>query len=508
MKVLFVTAEFADLARVGGLSEACAGLAGGLLQIGLDIRVLMPAYPGVLDASSPITWTGKLPGRAKLPGCRIGLAILDNGIKLYLVDSPTLYDRPGTPYVSAEGQGWPDDHLRWARLALAATEIAGGSGAAGWLPDIVHCHDWPTGLVPAYLHWGRIAVPSIMTIHNIAHQGRFTASLLGDLALPEAAFQMNGVEFNGDISFLKAGSFYASHITTVSPSYAREITTSEFGGGLQGLMATRAAAGTLSGVLNGLDDSWDARTDPHLPYHFSAAAPDGKRSNAGVVRSSLCLRPSNGPLFGIVARLVHQKGLDLVAHAAQEIVDAGGQIAVLGLGSPEIEALLSRTARTNRDNIGLLIGFNDLMARRIIAGSDFFLMPSRFEPCGLTQMQSQRYGTLPVAHATGGLLDTVEDGRTGLLFADLSAEGTRAACRRAFQVFGDVPRMASMRRAAMAKCFDWGMAASSYLALYDRLGSRTDRRPPMPRLVGRADDTAKAARERARIRQADQRLRA
>lgn len=508
MKILFVTAEFSDLARVGGLSEACAGLVGGLWQLGVDIRVLMPAYAGVLDACSPITWIGDLPPRASLCGCRIGQATLDNGVTLYLVDAPELYDRPGTPYASPEGVISPDDHLRWARLALAAAEIAGGLGAAGWAPDLVHCNDWPTGLVPAYLRWDKIAVPSIMTIHNIAHQGRFPASLLADLGLPEAAFGIDGVEFHGDISFLKAGSFYASHVTTVSPGYAREITAPAFGCGLHGLMATRALAGTLSGVLNGLDDSWDARTDPHLPHHFSAAAPEGKRSNANVVRANLCLRPSNGPLFGIVARLVHQKGLDLVARVAKDIVAAGGQLAILGLGSPEIEAVLSRTARAHRDDIGLLIGFNDLMARRIIAGSDFFLMPSRFEPCGQTQMQAQRYGTLPVAHATGGLLDTVEDGQTGLLFAELSVNGIRDACGRAFEVFSEGPRLRSMRRAAMAKCFSWRLAASSYQALYERLCDHASQRPTLLRPAARRENIARAAPESTRLQPVAQRIRA
>jgi starch synthase len=471
-KVLFVTPEFGDLARVGGLGEASAGLVDALLRRGIDARVLMPAYSGVIEQCRPISWIGQLPGLASLPGCRIGRTVLHSGVTLYLVDSPFLYRRRGTPYASAAGRPWADDHLRWAQLSLAAAQIAAGHGAAGWTPDVLHCNDWPTGLAPAYLRWAGTAVPSIMTVHNIAHQGIFPAGLQGDLAIPETAFGIDGVEFHGSISFLKAGTFYADHVTTVSPTYAREITTPELGGGLHGLMAGRAQAGTLSGIINGLDQSWDAETDPHLPSHFSPTALDGKRGNADAVRAGLCLRPSNGPLFGIVARLVHQKGLDLVAGVAKDIVAAGGQIAILGLGSPEIEAMLSRTARAHRDDIGLLIGFNDLMARRIIAGSDFFLMPSRFEPCGLTQMQAQRYATLPVAHATGGLADTIADGRTGLLFSEPSVEGLRGACRRAFDVFADAPRLSAMRKAAMAQCFAWHASAAAYATLYHRLSGR------------------------------------
>jgi starch synthase len=490
VKTLFATAEFGELARVGGLGAASAGLVDALHRLGTDVRVLMPAYVGVVEKCPPVKWLRELPGLASVPGCRIGQVALDNGVVLYLVDSPPLYNRQGTPYGSVEGVPWPDDHLRWARLSLAAAQIASGGGGVGWIPDLVHCNDWPTGLAPAYMRWAGIAVPSIMTIHNIAHHGVFPAEVRGHLGIPETAFRIDGVEFHGGISFLKAGSFYADHVTTVSPTYAREITTPEFGCGLHGLMATRARAGTLSGVLNGLDESWNAGTDPHLPFHFSSSVLDGKRGNADVMRTGLCLRPSNGPLFGIVARLVHQKGLDLVAGAAKDIVDAGGQIAILGLGSPEIEALLSRTARAHRDDIGLLIGFNDLMARRVIAGSDFFLMPSRFEPCGLTQMQAQRYGALPVAHATGGLVDTVEDGNTGLLFSDPSVEGVRGACHRAFEVFADPPRLSSMRRAAMAQCFSWRAAALAYATVYDRACGRVDRRPVSPHPIGRRVDTA------------------
>jgi starch synthase len=225
----------------------------------------------------------------------------------------------------------------------------------------------------------------------------------------------------------------------------------------------------LSGIVNGIDDSWDPGSDPHLPHHFDPDDLQGKQANAEAVRTGLCLRPSDGPLFGIVSRLVHQKGLDLVAEAANDIVDNGGQIAILGMGDPEIEHLLSRTSRRHRDDIGLLIGFNEPMARRIVAGSDFTLMPSRFEPCGLTQMQAQRYGTLPIAHATGGLSDTIDDGTTGFLFQTLSSDGLMTACHRAFDTYGHEAHLGEMRRAAMARCFGWAGAAAQYEALYRRL---------------------------------------
>jgi len=469
MKVLFVTSEFAGLAKAGGLGDVAAGLPPALRRAGIDVRVLIPAYRAVLAQLPAVAWIGRLPGRSAIPGCRIGEARLANGIVLYLLGAPSLYDRDGSPYCSPDGRDWPDNDLRFARLSLAAAEIARGRGRLGWSPELLHVHDWPGGLAPAYLRWAGAAMPSVMTIHNIAYQGNFPAATCARLGIPDSAFHVDGVEFHGALSFMKAGVFYAGHVTTVSPGYARDIATPAFGAGLHGLIAGRAAQGELSGIINGIDESWDPRRDPHLPYHFDGYDLGGKRENAELVRTSLCLRPSDGPLFGIVSRLVHQKGLDLVADAAHEIVGLGGQIAILGLGDPDIEHMLSKVARKHRDDIGVLVGFNEPMARRIIAGSDFTLMPSRFEPCGLTQMQAQRYGALPIAHATGGLVDTIEDGATGFLFSDLSRDGLVSACARALDVFDDAPQMNAMRRAAMGRHFAWTEPAAAYAALYAQL---------------------------------------
>ncbi|MGE4044376.1 MAG: glycogen synthase GlgA [Acetobacteraceae bacterium] len=472
LKVLFVTSEMAGVMKAGGLGDVSAGLPLALRQIGLDVRVLIPAYGDVLARFEEINWTGRLPGRASMPGCRLGEAVLPGGLPVIFVASASLFDRRGTPYCTPEGGDWGDNHLRFARLSLAAAEIARGRGGLEWTPDIVHVNDWPGGLTPAYMAWDGTAVPTVQTIHNIAYQGNFDPTLRAALGIPDFAFCLHGVEFHGRISFLKAGAYYASHVTTVSPTYAKEILTESLGAGLHGLMRAREERGQLSGIVNGLDGSWDPAADPHLPYHFGPDELDGKHANAEVVRSGLCLRPSDGPLFGIVSRLVHQKGLDLVADAANAIVGQGGQIAILGLGDPEVEQMLCRTARRHRDDIGVLIGFNEQMARRIVAGSDFTLMPSRFEPCGLTQMQAQRYGTLPVAHATGGLADTIDDGETGFLFPRLTSDSLMGACHRAFDAFGDDDRLEEMRRSAMARCFGWQRAALEYEALYRRLLGR------------------------------------
>jgi starch synthase len=503
MNVLFVTSEFAGLAKAGGLGDVAASLPVALRMLGADMRVLLPAYPSVLAQLPDIDWIGRLPGRGAIPGCRIGEARLPNGLVLYLIGAPSLYDRDGTPYNTPEGRDWPDNHLRFARLSLAAAEIARGRGRLGWAPDLLHVHDWPSGLAPAYMRWDGTEIPSLMTIHNIAYQGIFPAAQRHRLAIPDAAFDINGVEFHGEISFLKAGLYYASHVTTVSPSYAGEIATEQSGAGLHGLIQGRAGRGELSGIVNGIDESWEPRHDPCLSHHFDADDLSGKRANAEAVRTGLCLRPSDGPLFGIVSRLVHQKGLDLIAEAAHDIVGLGGQIAILGLGDPDIEHMLSRTARQHRDDVAVLVGFNEPMARRIIAGSDFTLMPSRFEPCGLTQMQAQRYGALPIAHATGGLVDTIEDGVTGFLFSELSYDGLMSACARAFDAFDDAEHLAAMRQAAMARRFTWAEPAAAYAALYGRLAGKVltlGVARPVPAAAGHAGLDAGRGQARQRSR--------
>jgi starch synthase len=459
----------AGLAKAGGLGDVSAGLPPALIRRGIGVRVLMPAYREVLAKLPVVHWSAHLPGRAGIPPARLGEARTTDGIPLYLVDSPALFDRFGTPYCAPDGSDWHDNDIRFARLSLAAADIAAGRAGLGWKPDLVHANDWPGGLAPAYMQWDGTNLPTVLTIHNIAYQGNFAAIKRSILGIPDAAFDIDGVEFHNFVSFLKAGAFYASHITAVSPTYAAEIATEALGAGLHGLMTTRTAQGRLSGIVNGIDDSWDPGTDPYLPYHFDRDDMRGKQANAALVRNSLCLRPSRGPLFGIVSRLVHQKGMDLVAEAANDIVGNGGQIVLLGMGDTAVEQMLSRTSRRHRDDIGVLIGFNETMGRRIVAASDFTLMPSRFEPCGLTQIQAQRYGALPIAHATGGLTDTIGDGTTGFLFDTLTVPGLMAACRRAFDTFEDAARLADMRRTAMGRGFGWQDAAAEYEALYRRL---------------------------------------
>src|SRR6476659_9828792 len=331
----------------------------------------------------------------------------------------------GQPLRRRTGRDWPDNDIRFGRFASAAAELAAGTLDKNWAADLVHANDWQAALVPAYLAWKGVKVPSILTIHNLAYQGLFPRESLRRIGAPEASFHIDGLEFYDKLSFLKGGIVYASHLTTVSATYAKEITTPELGCGLEGLLRLRSDASQLTGILNGIDESWDPRACAQLAQPFGAGDWQGKQANADYVRKQFGLAVSRGPIFGLVARLVHQKGVDLVLSAADEIVEAGGQIVVTGSGEPQIEQALVDAHRRRPDAISVTIGFNDGQARRIFAGSDFTLMPSRFEPCGLSQMYAQRFGSLPIAHRTGGLADSIQDGVTGFLFRDPSFAGPR-----------------------------------------------------------------------------------
>jgi starch synthase len=466
-KLLFVTSEMSDFVKAGGLGEVSAALPRALRQAH-DIRVLIPGYPRVL-AGRQVSAVARLQSAFGLPACDLGRIDMPDGLIIYVLLCPDLYDRDGSPYVDETGIDWSDNDIRFARLALAAADIASGLGDLGWQPDLLHLNDWPAALAPAYLAWREQCVPTILTIHNLAYQGLFDRERLPALGIPESAFQMDGVEFYGKLSFLKAGIFYASHITTVSSTYAQEITTPEFGCGLDGLLRTRADEGRLTGILNGIDGSWDPSRDPHLAGHFEVGDLKGKRVNTGDVRSTFGLGISRGPLFAIVSRLVHQKGIDLAIEAAEAIVRQGGQIAVTGQGEGQFEEALQDLAARHPQSVGVRIGFDETEARRMYAGSDFLLMPSRFEPCGLSQMYAQRFGSLPVAHRTGGLADTIEDGVTGFLFSEPSLSGLMDGVTRAFESFGSKSRLAAMRRAAMSRCFAWQNSARRYGNVYSRM---------------------------------------
>lgn len=466
-RILFVTSEIADYVKTGGLGEVSAALP-RILRMYYDVRVLVPGYPQVLSSGEQISIVGRLPRQRDIPACELGQMVTADGLHLYVLICPELFDRGGTPYADETGADWQDNDIRFARLALAAADIASGRIAADWRPDLVHAHDWQAALAPAYLAWHGADVPTVLTIHNLAYQGLFDRGRLSGLAIPDSAYTVEGVEFYGRLSFLKAGLFYATHITTVSSTYAREITTPELGCGFDGLLRMRAEQGRLSGILNGIDASWDPRTDPHLVGHFEPGRWEGKQANADQVRRAFGLSVARGPLFAVVSRLVHQKGLDIAIDAAESVVAQGGQLVVTGRGERPVEEAFAKLAERHPGSVGVKIGFEETEARRMFAGSDFFLMPSRFEPCGLGQMYAQRFGSLPIAHETGGLADTIQDGETGFLFRSLTVASLTRAVRRAFDVFESPARINAMRLAAMRQEFDWKHSARSYRAIFSK----------------------------------------
>jgi starch synthase len=466
LRVLFVTTEMDDFVRVGGLAAVSAALPRALRALS-DVRIILPGYRDVVEQFTHIQIVGQSPALGEMPACSLGLASTKDGLlPVYVLLCPQLYDRPGNPYGDELGRDWPDNDVRFARLASVAAELAAGTLDKNWAADLVHVNDWQAALVPAYLAWRGVKIPSILTIHNLAYQGLFPKETLRRIGAPADSFHIDGLEFYDQLSFLKGGIIYASHLTTVSETYAKEITTSELGCGLEGLLQRRSDAHQLTGILNGIDESWDPRVCAQLAQPFGAGDWEGKRANSDYVRRQFGLAVSRGPIFGLVARLVHQKGIDLVLSAADEIIEAGGQIVVTGSGEHHIEQALVDAHRRRPDAFGVVIGFNDGQARRIFAGSDFTLMPSRFEPCGLSQMYAQKFGSLPIGHQTGGLAETITDGETGFLFAQPSTESFLGGVRRAFSTFRAKYRLDSMRRSAMARSFSWDISAAGYGALY------------------------------------------
>jgi starch synthase len=469
-RILFVTPELGDFVKVGGLGDVSSALPRALARR-CDVRVLVPGYRQVLSQCGSLEIAGRFDAYAALPACDLGKIQTPDGLTVYVLLCPELYDREGTPYSDSRKQEWHDNDVRFARLSLAATELAGGQVDPAWAADLLHVNDWPAALAPAYVAWRRQRMPSILTIHNLAYQGVFSRDSLHRIGAPESAFQVDGIEFYDRLSFLKAGIFYASHITTVSQTYAREILDPALGCGLHGLLQTRADENRLTGILNGIDDDWDPRTCTHLARQFEAGDWKGKQANAESIRRDFGLAASRGPLFSLVARLVHQKGIDLVLSVADSIVSAGGQIAIMGSGERQFESAIETLGRRYREHVAVRIGFDEAESRRILAGSDFMLMPSRFEPCGLSQMCAQRVGTLPIGHKTGGLAETIDDGQTGFLFNEPSVNGLFGALCRSFSTFASKRRFYQMRTHAMSRKFGWERSATNYQQLYAMVAS-------------------------------------
>jgi starch synthase len=479
MKILFAASEMAPWVKTGGLGDVAAALPPALRALGLDVRVLLPAYPALRQAlpqareiARPLWQGGLLPAPALLE------ALAPDGTPLLLLDFPPFFDREGNPYLDPEGIDWPDNHLRFGLLARVAAWLGSEANTLDWRPDVVHCNDWQTALAPAYLHYlpGRSA-RSLLTIHNLSFQGLYEHAALPALDLPEAAWHMDGVEYFGRISFLKAGLQFADAITTVSPSYAREILT-DFGGmGMAGLLRHRAEA--LTGIINGIDTAaWNPAEDSFLSEPFSrydASRLEKKAANkVALQRLAELSEESNVPLLGVVSRLTHQKGLDLLADVAAEVLKLPAQLIILGNGEHALEDRFRTLAHKDPKRCAITVGFSEAQAHRIEAGADIFLMPSRFEPCGLNQMYSMRYGTPPVVRATGGLADTVIDAAddrhgNGFIFAETTPADLFAAIRRAVGFWHDRKAWRRLQENGMACDFGWDAPAHKYASLYSSL---------------------------------------
>ncbi|MBV9548838.1 MAG: glycogen synthase GlgA [Alphaproteobacteria bacterium] len=468
MRVLFVTPEMSDYVQTGGLAAVAAALPRALRALG-DVRVILPGYPAVLKRLESAEAVGHCPPEGQLPPAQMLRGETADGLPVYVVRCAPLFERDGGPYCDGCGRDWADNDMRFARFASAAAALAAGKVDPDWSADLVHANDWQAGLVPAYIKWHGWNVPSLLTVHNLAYQGNFPPCTLGRINAPDGAFQIEGVEFHGKVSFLKAGLQYASHLTTVSETYAREITTAEHGCGLEGLLQRRAGKSELTGILNGIDESWDPRVCPDLVRPFAPGGWEERQENADHLRREFGLAIRRGPLFGLIARLVHQKGVDLVLSAADAIVQAGGQIIVMGRGDPVFEQELTEAQHQRPDAFAAALRFSPGEERRILAGSDFCMMPSRFEPCGLTQMYAQRFGALPIGRRTGGLADTIHDGETGFLFPHASAASFLGGIVRAFATYGSKQRLNRMREQAMGRSFSWSESASDYGRLYRSL---------------------------------------
>lgn len=476
LRILFATPELAPWVKAGGLGDVAQALPAALAQAGVDVRILVPAYPALKAAFAQAEGVAMLaaPGGAFAPA---RVRVTASTPRLYLLECDAYYARAGGPYQTPHNEDWPDNHLRFGLLSRVAGLIGSAQptpGLGDWRPDVVHCNDWQTGLAPAYLaRESGARAASVMTVHNLAYQGLFPPAVLDALGLPAALRDTDAIGLWGRVSFLKAGLCYADRLTTVSPSYAREIQGSALGFGLDGLLSERSDV--LDGILNGVDtETWDPACDPLLVERYDATQLERKASNRAALQHELGLEPRpDAPLFGMIARLVEQKGVDLVAKIAPELVRVGAQLVVLGQGERRFEETFRALALRHGGAIAVRIGFDDALAHRIEAGADVYLMPSRFEPCGLNQLYSMRYGTPPIVRRTGGLADSVRDAdevaaaeATGFVFDAPEAGALMNAVRRALERFRDRGAWTALQRNGMRSDFSWAAAARAYIDVY------------------------------------------
>lgn len=471
VKVLAVASEAYPLVKTGGLADVVGALPSALAVHGVETTTLLPGFPAVLEAASGRaihSWRDLLGGGvARLLRGEIA------GHPLMVLDAPAFFAREGGLYGDQTGADWPDNWRRFAALARAAAEIARG-GVKALRFDLLHAHDWQAALAPAYLRYAGSPVKTVMTIHNIAFQGRFGAEIFADLGLPEDAWSIDGVEYYGGVGYLKAGLLAADAVTTVSPTYAREILRPEFGMGLEGLIAGRAAS--VMGIVNGIDPAvWSPASDPALPARYSAKTLPKRAANKRAVERMFALEPGDGPIFTVVSRLTWQKGMDVLAECVDDLVEMGGRLALLGAGEPALENAFVAAAARHPGRIAVRIGYDEPLSHLLQGGADAIIIPSRFEPCGLTQLYGLAYGCVPIVARTGGLADTIIDANiaaldaqvaTGIQIDSVSRDSLLHGLRRACALYADQPAWRCLQRFGMKADFSWGRSGAAYAALY------------------------------------------
>lgn len=475
MRILHVASELFPLLKTGGLADVLGALPQALNDAGSEARVLLPGFPTVmagLQAPSVVAEIDSFYGHVRLLYGKTS-----TGLPLYVIDVPALYDRPGNPYHDAQQQAYADNIQRFALLGWMAAQIASGLDYF-WRPDVVHAHDWHAGLAPAYLEALGRPAKSVFTIHNLAYQGLFPEKSLELIDLPEYFFDIHGVEYHGQLSFMKAGIFFADHVTTVSPTYAHEITTPEQGCGLEGLLDSPDVP--LTGILNGVDEHiWSPVNDTLIAASYSASKPAGKALCKTALQEMCGLQvTAEKPIFAVVSRLTEQKGLHLILACLKDITQQGGQVVLLGSGDKWMENAFSAAAESDPANIAVKIGYDEGFAHQVMAGADVIMVPSRYEPCGLTQLYGLQYGALPLVRRVGGLADTVVDvslenladgSATGVVFDAFTEAGFRQGVRRMFALWARPKDWKSVRRTGMSQDLGWGAIAQQYQDLYAEL---------------------------------------
>ena len=477
MRVLHVAAEIYPLVKTGGLADVVAALPAALAARGLDVRLLLPGMPGILHGLADLKRIIRL-------GPAFGAAVItlrlgrlpESGLLAYVIDAPFLYQRDSNPYLGPDGRDWRDNHRRFALLGWVAAHLAAGELDQDWHPEVVHAHDWHTGLVPAYIAQNpTLTTATVFTIHNLAFRGLFPLDYHHDLGLLISGPDRSAVEFHGQLSFMKAALVHAKRVNTVSPTYAREICTAEFGWGFDGLLRERGHE--LSGILNGVDYSvWDPATDRALPATYTAADLGGKKVCKLKLQAELGFsHRTKAPLFAVIGRLTSQKGMVLVLGSLPALLAAGGQLVVIGSGEADIEAGFRTAAAAHPQAVFVHLGYDDDFAHRIIAAADILLVPSHFEPCGLTQLYALRYGTLPLVRRVGGLADTVVNttpenlragSANGFVFDDAGSGALSACIAGASVLYRDAPTWLEIQRHGMTQDFSWADSAARYEALY------------------------------------------